>query len=429
MLLIPAPLRLFLAGAAVFALSADLASADISPLAKKPNWKNLDRYQETMSHDEFVELLQNVYAAKGTEELIKVGDKSAQIVTDAETKETLTLRFAAEHPRKMPPVYWREIDQLRRATPKRPLKNLRVALDPGHLGGRWAKMEERWFAVGDAKPVEEGEMTLRVAKLLAAKLRALGAEVSFVRAKTTPTTPLRPPAFHELAKKILAKTGVTEPAETYHDASDEQKEKSIQWQSELLFYRQSEIRYRARRVNEVLQPDLVLCLHFNAEAWGDPTSPTLTDKNHFHVLINGSYAPDEIAHDDERYEMVRRILSRTYAEELPLADTMAASFAHATGLPPYEYTTDTVKKVGTSNYVFARNLLATRVFRCPVIYFEPYVMNSHEVFDRVQAGEYKGTRDFNGVARPNIFREYADAVAKGLVEYCRAHRRGAAPAK
>src|SRR5207247_274529 len=93
------------------------------------------------------------------------------------------------------------------------------------------------------------------------------------------------------------------------------------WQSELLFYRQSEIRYRAKKVNMKLQPDLVLCLHFNAEDWGDPKDPILIDHNHFHVLINGSYLPDEIVHDDVRYEMVRRLLSREYAQAV--ADGLA----------------------------------------------------------------------------------------------------------
>ena len=51
--------------------------------------------------------------------------------------------------------------------------------------------------------------------------------------------------------------------------------------------------------------------------------------------------------------------------------------------------------MGTSGYVYARNLLATRVFRCPVIYFEPYVMNSTEGFARIEAGDYEGTREIH----------------------------------
>ena len=134
--------------------------------------------------------------------------------------------------------------------------------------------------------------------------------------------------------------------------------------------------------------------------------------------MNGSYLAEELEFDDERFEMVRRLLSRAYDEELPLADTIALAMARETGLPPYAYpTTNSTTKVGTSGYVYARNLLATRLYRCPVVYCEPYVMNSKDVFARIQAGDYEGTRNINGVERKSIFREYADSVAEGLVEY------------
>jgi hypothetical protein len=171
-------------------------------------------------------------------------------------------------------------------------------------------------------------------------------------------------------------------------------------------------------VNFKLHPDLVLCLHFNAEGWGDPTSPTLTDTNHFHLLVNGSYLPEELEFDDQRFEMIRRLLSRAYDEELPLADTIALAMSHETGLSPYAYpTANSTTKVGNSGYVYARNLLATRLYRCPVVYCEPYVMNSKDVFARIQTGDYEGMRNINGVERKSIFREYVDSVADGLVEY------------
>jgi hypothetical protein len=176
-------------------------------------------------------------------------------------------------------------------------------------------------------------------------------------------------------------------------------------------------------VNSQLRPDLVLCLHFNAEAWGDERNPTLIDKNHLHLLVNGSYLPPELEFDDERFEMIRRLLSGVYDEELRIADTVAPIMAKRTGLPPYQYTTDTVTKVGTSGYVYARNLVATRLYQCPVVYFEPYVMNSQEVVGRLQAGDYDGTKVVNGIERPSIYREYVDGVVEGLVEYYKAARK------
>jgi hypothetical protein len=302
--------------------------------------------------------------------------------------------------------------------PDKPLSGLRIALDPGHLGGKWAKMEERWFQVGDSAPVKEGDLTLRVAQLLAPRLRELGARVSFVRSGAEPITAKRPDDFRELAKKILIKNGVPQPRTEVLDPNDPQKEKTIRWQSEILFYRYSEIRRRALLVNTKLHPDLVICLHFNAEGWGDPNHPTLTDKNHLHLLVNGSYMKDELEFDDERFEMIRRLLSRAYDEELPLADAIGGAMGRETQLPAYEYpTANTVTKVGSTRYVYARNLLATRLYRCPVVYCEPYVMNSNDAFARIQAGDYEGERNINGVERKSIFREYADSVVDGLVEY------------
>jgi hypothetical protein len=44
-------------------------------------------------------------------------------------------------------------------------------------------------------------------------------------------------------------------------------------------------------------------------------------------------------------------------------------------------------------------------------------MNSNDAFARIQAGDYEGERNINGVERKSIFREYAESVVDGLVEY------------
>jgi hypothetical protein len=405
--------------AAIFATGLQAAD-NIGILGSKPRWDVLEHYQQTITHDEFAHLINDVYGTHGfAPDLIEIKDDAARILMNRATQKFFTLRFAAStEERELVPRLWRPAKFLPPAGRDKPLAGLKIALDPGHLGGKWAKMEERWFQVGDSKPVQEGDLTLCVARLLAVRLRELGAKVSFVRNDDEPTTAKRPDDFRKLAKKILIKNGVPQPRADVLDPTDPAKEQTIPWQSEILFYRYSEIRRRAALVNFKLHPDLVLCLHFNAEGWGDPNSPSLTEINHLHLLVNGSYVAEELEFDDERFEMIRRLLSRAYDEELPLADTIARRMARETGLPPYAYpTTNSTTKVGTSGYVYARNLLATRLYRCPVVYCEPYVMNSKDVFARIQAGDYEGMRNINGVERKSIFREYADSVADGLVEY------------
>ena len=417
------------AGLAIFFASTTLVSIpgargvdNLSVLGSKPRWKVLEHYQETITREAFSHLVQDVYCTHGLPPgMIEIGDSSARILKDRKEGSFFTLQFApdasAEHP---VPRLWRPASSLPPARSGKPLSGVRIALDPGHLGGRWAKMEERWFQIGNSRSVQEGDMTLKVARLLAPRLRELGASVSFVRRHAEPVTVKRPGDFEELAKKVLIRNGVPEPRPDIDDPTDPAREETIRWQSEILFYRYSEIRGRAVRVNTKLHPDLVLCLHFNAEGWGDANNPILVDNNHLHLLVNGSYLQSELELDDERFEMVRRLLSRVYDEELPLADTVARAMAEETRLPPYQYPTDTTTtKVGESGYVYARNLLATRIYRCPVVYCEPYVMNSRDAYERIEAGDYEGTCIINGLERKSIFREYADSVADGVAKYYR----------
>jgi N-acetylmuramoyl-L-alanine amidase-like protein len=398
----------------------DRAEENLGVLGAHPRWSVLEHYQETITRDEFAHLIYDVYCTHGfAPDLIELNTDTARILINRESQKYFTLRFAKDDALLNPvPRLWHPAKSLPASKGDQPLSGLRIALDPGHLGGEWAKMEERWFQVGNTQPVQEGDLTLKVARLLAPRLRKLGAKVFFVRNSNEPVTEKRPDDFRELARKILIRNGVPQPRVDVLDPNDPEKEQTIRWQSEILFYRYSEIRRRAALVNFKLHPDLVLCLHFNAEGWGDPNNPTLTDNNHLHLLVNGSYLQQELEFDDERFEMIRRLLSRAYDEELPLADTIASTMARNTQLPPYQYpTTNSTTKVGTSGYVYARNLLATRLYRCPVVYCEPYVMNSKDAFARIQAGDYEGTRNINGTERKSIFREYADSVADGLIEY------------
>jgi len=191
-----------------------------------------------------------------------------------------------------------------------------------------------------------------------------------------------------------------------------------------LFYRVSEIRARAKKVNDEIKPDLTICLHFNAENWGDPNDPKLVNRNHLHLLVNGAYSADELALDDVRLEMLLKLLNGSNQEEMAIADVVANVMAQRTGLLPCFYPGEFVRKVGKNPYLFARNLLANRLYQSPVIYLEPYVMNQPDVFQRIQAGDYKGTRLITGRILPSIFREYASAVAEGVMDYYKFDKNG-----
>ncbi|HEY8961853.1 MAG TPA: hypothetical protein VIM57_06575 [Luteolibacter sp.] len=379
----------------------------LAPLGNEPDWTIFDAYQQTITRPEFERLLTTVFTTgEAWKNFTALDDHEAIIAPGAvESGLRFHLRFASADREKIPPRHWRTTAELPPAPADRPLEELRVAIDPGHIGGVWAKMEERWFVVGNGRPVCEGDLTLMVARLLKPRLEAMGAIVSLVRNDSEPLTPLRPESLLEQAK-----------AESGPD--------DVRKRAERLFYRTAEIRARAELVNRSIQPDLVLCLHFNAEPWGDPNSPTLVDRSHFHLLLNGGYTDDELALADQRFEMLRKLLQRTHTQEAAIGTEMAAAFYQVTGLPPYSYPPGTrnARTIEGNPFLWARNLLANRLYDCPVIFLEPYVMNSQNDYARIQAGDYDGQREVGGKMQISIFREYADAVGLGLADYYRRHR-------
>lgn len=386
-----------------------LASAHaqrVSPLAERPKWSELEKYQESITREDFLYLLDEVYAPGGAwKPFIEASATSATIQTGGKARP-FVLRFASKNEAIKPAArFWRQKTQMPPRPSNKPLQGIRIAIDPGHIGGQWAQMEERWFRIGDSKPVTEGNMTLYVAKLLVPRLKALGAQVSLTRNKPAPVTSLRPEKLADEARTSLEADG------------DRITTSAVHTEAERLFYRVGEIHQRAELVNGKLKPDLVLCLHFNAEAWGNASHPTLTDVNHLHLLVTGAFSGKELAYEDQRFNMLDKLLSRAYPEELAISNAVAASMSKATGLPPYVYHGGNAVKVGSNPYVWGRNLLANRLFQCPVVYVEPYVMNNREVFARLQAADYDGKRLFGGKLKESIYREYADGIVRGLVDY------------
>ncbi len=376
----------------------------LSLLAEAPDWSDLNQYQHTISRADFERLLTTVFTTDETwRQFITIHDKSAEILTSADpAAPPFILNFATPENTLPTPRHWQDTASLPIPPPEKPLQGLHIAIDPGHIGGDWAKIEERWFQIGTDTPVTEGGMTLTVAKLLKPLLEKMGATVTLVRTTTEPVTPLRP-----------------ENLSDYADESALSNPFSLKKFTEKLFYRTAEIRARADLVNDTIKPDIVLCLHFNAEGWGTPTAPTLVPRTHFHILLNGAYTSDEVRLADQRFALLEKLLQRTHEEEAIVGKTIADTFAEVSKLPPYKYRPGggNFQPIPSSPYLYARNLLANRLYDCPVIFMEPYVMNSTIDYPRIQAGEYDGLREINGVPLPSIFQEYATALAAGLATH------------
>ena len=375
-----------------------------SPLAPAPDWGWLEGCKGTFSRTEFIEALERIYAPEGAAAgWVEVGETAARIRTNGDTWVDVPFvqnsNTATGYDR-----YWRRALELGAAPSGKPLTGLRVAIDPGHLGGEWARMEERFFQLGKTLPVAEGDLTLAVARKVKSALEKYGATVVLLRKNMRPVTRERP-------KTLLAAASAEITAPSNLD--------KLKHLSELYFDRISEIRARAQLVNDKIRPDVVVCLHFNAEEWSEPEKPVFVPRNHLHALVNGCYGSKELESEDIRADMLSQLYSRVAEEALPLSEVVVETLAEATGLPPYTYFSKNALRAGGSPYLYARNLLANRLYRAPTLFLEPYVMNSSPVWSRVQLGDYTGLKLVDGELLPSLVAEYANGVAEGMARYYR----------
>ncbi|OYV00821.1 MAG: hypothetical protein CFE26_23555, partial [Verrucomicrobiales bacterium VVV1] len=160
-----------------------IKSPALAPLGAIPDWQQLDVFQNTITREQFESLLANIFTTgEAWRNLISISETEAIITTDPSKPDSeFRLEFATIGKQITPPRHWRTASELPAAPADKPLSGLKIAIDPGHIGGEWAKMEERWFSVDGGTPVCEGDLTLKVARLLKPKLEALGANVSMVR--------------------------------------------------------------------------------------------------------------------------------------------------------------------------------------------------------------------------------------------------------
>ena len=74
---------------------AGRAAENLGVLGAHPRWSVLEKYQETITRDEFTHLVRDVYCTQGmAEDLIRIDTDSARLLIDRADKKYFTLRFA-----------------------------------------------------------------------------------------------------------------------------------------------------------------------------------------------------------------------------------------------------------------------------------------------------------------------------------------------
>lgn len=400
------------------------SGAALAPAADTPNpWFTLGRYDRTMTRAEFEEALRLYDPFHGLAAYMEIDDAGVTLYpspTDHRVPQ-FHLDFASDPATaKAAPLLYRTPEQFRalRRPETKPLAGLRIAIDPGHIGGEWGQVEDRsiyYFGIGR---IQEGDMNLITAGLLKQRLADLGAEVFLTRHDAQPVTSVRPEQLREEAVETMIQmrpelAGL--PPERQR-AEIETMPSRIELMTHLLFERKYEFLARGSKIRQEFNPDLTVVLYINATPSSGRGHLVGVNQNIF--FVDGAFAAAEVAIDDERQRLFYKVLDRVSPVEYEVAARIAEAFKRTTGLGPVEYgDSPTTRLIDPDNfYVVARNLGANRQYDGPVVTTEPFFMNNRTTAERLAAGDYEGERLFDGHSYPSIFREYADCVVQGLLE-------------
>ncbi|HAD21849.1 MAG TPA: hypothetical protein DCF87_07030, partial [Opitutae bacterium] len=218
----------------LFLLWSLLAAAKLTDLADPPDWSRLDSFQKSISKQEFLRQLNEVYCPRKSwwSPWIEIEENRARIRKKAGSDDWYDLQFLESN------------ESSNFSNSRFQISGSKILIDPGHIGGEFSEMEGRHFVLGDDEPVKEGDLALSVALKLKSELQKKGAIVSLSREQNQPVTQKCPQDFKELAETWFSRM------EWLQKLPEEERSKRIQKRQELYFYRVSEIMARSEIIRK-----------------------------------------------------------------------------------------------------------------------------------------------------------------------------------
>lgn len=258
-----------------------------------------------------------------------------------------------------------------------PLRGMRIALDPGHVGGtmEYAKLERKYVSMaagtfpGKGGPVEfnEGTLTLATAWELRDMLEKAGATVMMTREK--PHLNAMDCTWEQWINDSLPKAlayfvqeyELTGPdsAFWYTKANARDLQRAP--------FNLLDLERRADKINN-FHPDLTLIIHYNVEEKNEP------DKRGFHhpiqrnfnmAFVPGSYMAGELGSAKWRCEFLVKLLSDEIEKSIQFSDKVVEHLADATQVPALVWD-DSLRYLRVASMptpatgVFSRNLALNR---------------------------------------------------------------------
>lgn len=209
--------------------------------------------------------------------------------------------------------------------PSLPLQGLKVALDPGHMGGEeWDKLTGKYVRDRAGHRLSEGLMALQTALLLEKEFTALGAEVMLTRRGLEPVTPipysrlnlrefgrveLRQSALSDWFRSLLL-SGAPGPElyRAFENSRDVRRLFSEDARSRYFILR-ADLDARSNMI-QMFNPDVTLIIHYDSmDPANDPNGLNPNGYVRTKAYVAGAFEDEEFASREDRRYFARHLLN------------------------------------------------------------------------------------------------------------------------
>jgi N-acetylmuramoyl-L-alanine amidase len=320
----------------------------------------------------------------------------------------------------------------------RPLAGLRIALDPGHMGGDlWDDRTGKFVRDRKGRKLSEGVLALQISMLLEKSLTDLGAQVKITRYSLAPVTNvpfnsfdlreralvnLRESAQDSWFKSLLAKSS---PGPQLFRAFDESSRlKSLFSESQRMdyFILGYDLDARVDVINE-FKPDLTLIIHLDAGNVGsDSTGVNPRPHDGTKVYVPGAFFSDEFVSRTDRKYFGRHLLdANAWSDSVKLASSIVHHIHDGLGIG-YDKT-DSSNSLEIEPGVQVRNLRVQRQLTSQATaYVEGLFYNDPNEFEALLNATHPMMIDGKSYPYSDRLAQLANALNDGVVSFVRSYQ-------
>ena len=367
------------------------------------------------------------------------GSRSAEAFLDRDSKQErdFSISLAQTHLKSVNGLNAKLSQIAKQWGTPRPLAGLKVALDPGHMGGDiWDKMTGKYVTDSQGHLLSEGVINVETALLLEEKLRALGAETLVTHRGFTPVTSqhysdldigaygraeLRGVSLAPWFQTLLA----TAPAGNTLAQSFDQSEKVTTLFSESMrstyFVLRADLDARAQAIAE-FNPDITLIIHYDADVTAqNPHGVNPAGRDAVKTYVVGAFAPEEFATEQARAEFAKHLYEpESWNASLSLSRQIASHMHRELDIAQEKTSAGDVVEIEPG--VLARNLALTRrAYSHAVSYVECLYYNNPLEFRALEKADHSMLIDGKEYPYSNRLESVSHALKNSIIDFIKTY--------